>query len=120
MAQQELMNKIAKAYELQETLKKERLQVRKHEEEYKELMSQIISSKVQRLGKYEIVDTEVNKKRQIISEKFRAKWPELFDRLATITLKAAREEIDDKDLEEICEIKKVMKPTIVIHNVSDN
>lgn len=94
--------------------------MRLHEEEYKELMSEIISSKVQRVGKYEVMDIEVNRKRQIISEKFRAKWPELFDRLATITLKAAREEIDDKYLEEVCEIKKVIKPAIIIHNIPDN
>ncbi len=118
MKQQELTDEMAKAYELQETLRKERLQVRLHEEEYQKLMDRIVSSKVRQSGKYEVVDKEVQKKRQIISDKFRARWPELFNRLATVTMKAAREEIEDKDLEAVCEIKIVTKPAIVLRGGS--
>ncbi len=110
MTYQGLDDEMAKAYELQETLRKERLQVRQHEEEYKRLMNRIISSKVRQSGKYEVVDKEVQRKHQIISDRFRARWPELFNRLATVTMKAAREEIEEKDLEDVCEIKTVTKP----------
>lgn len=98
-------------------LKKERLQVRLHEEEYQKLMDLIISSKVQRSGEYEVTEAIVQKKRQIISDKFRKKWPKLFNRLATVTMKAAREEgIGEDDLEAVCEIKTVTKHVITIRN----
>jgi ribonucleotide reductase beta subunit family protein with ferritin-like domain len=116
LKQQKVMGKMARAYELQEILKKERLQVKLHDEEYQHLMKQITDSKVQRLGKYEVINKEVQKKRQIISDKFRAKWPDLFNRLATVTMKAAREEIQEEDLKDVCEIKTVIKPAIMIHN----
>lgn len=113
----ELVEEIAKAYELQETLKKERQQVRLHEEEYQKLMDLIVSSKVQRLGKYEVTEAIVQKKRQIISDKFRKKWPKLFNRLAMVTIRAAREEgIGEYDLEAVCEIKTVTKHVITIRN----
>ena len=117
MNQQELMNLMAKAYNLQDTLEKEREQVRMHDKEYQKLMGQIVASKVQQLGKYEVVDTEVQKKRQIISDKFREKWPDLFNQLATVTMKAARERIKETDLEEVCELKIVIKPKIMIRQL---
>lgn len=116
MTYQGLDDEIAKAYELQETLRRERLRVKQHEKEYKKLMDQIISSKVRQSGKFEVVDTIVQKKRQIIPNRFRAKWPELFNRIATITMKAALEEIEEKDLEDVCEIKTITKPVIVLRN----
>lgn len=115
--QPELIEEITKAYELQETLKKERQQVRLHEGEYQKLMDLIISSKVRQLGKYEVTEAIVQKKRQIISDKFRKKWPKLFNRLATVTMRAAREEgIGEDDLEAVCEIKTVTKNVISIHD----
>jgi len=61
----ELMDKMVKAYKLQETLKKERQQVKLHEEEYKNLMETIVASKVQRLGKYEVSEVIGQKKRLV-------------------------------------------------------
>jgi hypothetical protein len=117
LKQPELIEEMAKAYELQETLKKERQQVRLHEEEYQKLMDLIISSKVLRLREYEVTEAIVQKKRQIISDKFRKKWPKLFNRLATVTMKAAREEgIGEHDLEAVCETKIVTKHVIMIRN----
>ncbi len=117
LMQPDLTEEIAKAYGLQETLKKERQQVRLHEEEYQKLMDLIISSKVQRSGEYEVTEAIVQKKRQIISDKFRKKWPKLFNHLATVTMRAAREEgIGEHDLEAVCEIKTVTKHVIMIRN----
>jgi ATP-dependent DNA helicase RecQ len=112
--QRGLMKLIARAYELQETLAIERENVRMHDKEYQKLMEQIVASKVQKIGKYEVLDTEVQKKRLIISDKFRERWPELFNQLATVTMKAARERIEESDLEEVCELKIVIKPKISI------
>ncbi len=108
------MSKIARAYELQETLKKDRQQLKTHEEEYKRLMDQIISSKVKQLGSYEVVEKVVQKKRFIISDKFRERWPELFNQLAKVTLKSARERINDEELEEVCGVETVTKPIIAM------
>jgi hypothetical protein len=118
--QRELMNLMARAYELQETLAEEREQVRIHDKEYLKLMEQIVVSKVQNIGKYEVINTEVQKKRQIISDKFRGRWPELFNQLATVTMKAARERIKESDLEDVCELKIVIKPKIIISQPSDS
>jgi hypothetical protein len=116
LGQLEFSDMIARAYELQEILKRERQQVRLHDEEYQKLMSQIISSKVRQVGRYEVVEKEVQKKRQIISNKFRERWPSLFNQLATVTLKDARENLEDRDLEAVCEIKITMKPVIIVRN----
>lgn len=114
MKRQELMDLLARAHELQETLKRERQQVREHDEEYKDLMAKIIRSKVQQLGKYEVIDTEVQHQHFIISDKFRERWPDLFNRLATVKLKDARKVLKDKDLETVWELKTINKPVIVI------
>ena len=114
MNQQELMTLMAKAYDLQYILEEERELVRIHNNEYQNIMEQIVASKLQKIGKYEVIDKEVQKKRQIISDKFRERWPDLFNQLATVTMKAARERIKEKDLEEVCELKIVIKPKIVI------
>jgi len=105
---------MAKAYDLQDTLEEERELVRIHNNEYQKLMEQIVASKVQKIGKYEVIDKEVQKKRQIISDKFRERWPDLFNQLATVTMKAARERIKENDLEEVCELKIVIRPKIVV------
>jgi ATP-dependent DNA helicase RecQ len=113
--QQELMNKMANAYELQEILKKERLEVRSHEEEYQKLIKEIISAKVQKLGEYEVSEKEVQKKRYIVSDKFRERWPDLFNKLAKVTVKAAKEVIDEKDLEDVSETRIIKKPVIIFN-----
>lgn len=114
MNQQELMKLMDRAYKLQEALAKERDQIRIHDKEYQELMEQITATKVLKIGKYEVVDKEVQKKRQIVSDKFRERWPDLFNQLATVTMKAAREKIKESELEEVCELNILVKPKIII------
>lgn len=116
MKRQELMDLLAQAYELQETLKRERQQIKKHDEEYKDLMAKIIRSNVRQLGKYEVRDMEVQHQHFIISDKFRERWPDLFNKLATVKLKDAREIFTDKDLEAVWELKTVIKHVIVVRN----
>jgi ATP-dependent DNA helicase RecQ len=115
LEQQELMNKMAKAYELQEILKKERQEVRMHEIEYKNLINDILSAKVQQLGEYEVSEKEVQKKRFIISDKFRERWPDLFNKLAKVTVKDAKEELDEKDLEDVYGTTIIKGTVIIFH-----
>jgi ATP-dependent DNA helicase RecQ len=116
LKQHGLIDKTSKAYELQETLKKERQQLKLHELEYKRLMDEIIANNVKHIGKYEIIDKVVQKKRFIISDKFREKWPDLFNRIAKVTINAALREITEDDLESVCGIDIVTKPSIIIQN----
>lgn len=116
MKQSNLIDKMAKAYELQEILKKERQLVRQHDEEYKILMDQITASGKQKAGNYELADKVVNRQHFIISDKFRERWPDLFNQLAIVKVKDAKEVIDDKDLETVWEMKIVTKPVVILHN----
>ena len=112
LERQKIEDEAARAYELQDILKKERQQVRQHEEEYQNLMKRIVASKEQRIGVYEVIDEIVQKKTHIISDKFRAKWPDRFNRLATVTMKATRTELNDDELADVIEINVLMKPVI--------
>jgi hypothetical protein len=78
---------MAKAYELQEILKKERQLIRQHDEEYKILMDQITASGKQKAGNYELSDKVVQRQHFIVSDKFRERWPDLFNQLATVKVK---------------------------------
>lgn len=120
MKQSNLIDKMAKAYELQEILKKERQLVRQHDEEYKILMDQITASGKQKAGNYELADKVVQRQHFIISDKFRERWPDLFNQLAIVKVKDAKEVIDDKDLETVWEMKIVTKPVVILHNESEN
>lgn len=118
MEQQELMNKMAKAYELQELMKEERQKLRLHELQYKKLMDYIVSCDLKKIGEYEVSETEVQKKRYIISDKFRERWPELFNTLAKVTIKAAKEVLDEaeqKELKDMYGVDVVKKPVIVYY-----
>lgn len=120
MKQSNLIDKMAKAYELQEILKREGELVRRHKEEYKILMDQIAASKVQKAGNYELADKVVQRQHFIVSDKFRERWPELFNQLATVKVKDAKEVMDDKDLETVWEMKIVTKPVVILNNESEN
>jgi hypothetical protein len=115
LSQRELEDLMANAYRLQETLKQERQQVRQHAEEYKDVMDRIVASKVRRQGKYEVVDTEVNRQHFIVSDRFRELWPDLFNQLAMVKVKDAKEVLEDKDLEKVWELKIVTKPIVIFH-----
>lgn len=120
MKQSTLMDKMARAYKLQEILKKERQLVRQHDEEYKALMDQITASGTQKAGNYELTDKDVQRQHFIVSDKFRERWPDLFNQLATVKVKDAKEVIDEEDLETVWELKVVTKPVVVLHNESEN
>jgi len=113
------MKKMARAYELQEKLKKERQLVRQHDEEYKALMDQITASGTQKAGNYVLEDKVVQRQHFINSDKFRERWPDLFNQLATVKVKDAKEVIEEEDLEEVWEMKIVTKPVVVLHNGSE-
>lgn len=115
-----LIDKMARAYELQEILKKERQLIRQHDEEYKALMDQITASGTQKAGNYELADKIVQRQHFIVSDKFRERWPELFNQLATVKVKDAKDVIDDKDLETVWELKIVTKPVVMLHNEYEN
>lgn len=104
---------LERAYELQEMIKKERYQLRQHEDEYKLLMTQISALNVRRVEYYEVID-KVKTRRYIISDLFRAKWPDLFNKLAKITIKDAETELQPEDLKSVCEVRETMKQEIVI------
>lgn len=120
MKQSALMDKMARAYELQEILKKERQLVRQHDDEYKALMDQITSSGPQKAGNYELTDKVVQRQHFIVSDKFREKWPDLFNQLATVKVKDAKEVIEEEDLETVWELKIITKPVVMLHNESEN
>ena len=114
-----LMDKMARAYELQEMLKKERQLVRQHDDEYKALMDQITASGTQKAGNYELTDKVVQSQHFIVSDKFRERWPDLFNQLAIVKVKDAKEVIGKEDLEEVWEMKTVTKPVVILHNGSE-
>lgn len=112
MKQVEPLQALERAYVLQETIKKERQQLRQHEEEYKLLMMQISAFEVKKVEYYEVVQ-KVLKRRYIDSGKFRSRWPDLFDKLAKVTIKDAEAEIQSKDLESVCEVREILRQEIV-------
>jgi hypothetical protein len=108
------MKALERAYELQEIIKKERHQLRQHEDEYKLLMTQISALNVRRVEYYEVID-KVKTRRYIISDLFRAKWPDLFNKLAKITIKDAEAELQPEDLKSVCEVRETIKQEIVTY-----
>ena len=105
---------LERAYELQEIIKKERHQLRQHEDEYKLLMTQISALNVRRVEYYEVID-KVKTRRYIISDLFRARWPDLFNKLAKITIKDAEAELPPEDLKSVCEVRETIKQEVVIY-----
>jgi hypothetical protein len=114
MKQTEPVNALERAYELQELIKKERHQLRQHEDEYKLLMTQISTLDVRRVEYYEVID-KVKTRRYIISDLFRAKWPDLFNKLAKITIKDAEAELPPEELKSVCEVRETIKQEIIIY-----
>ena len=53
--------------------------------------------------------------RSIISESFRARWPEPFNRLARVTLKDALRELPEVEIEECCQVEEQITWEIVSH-----
>lgn len=94
---------LKEAFEVQETIAKARKALKVQEDRLKNLLWQLEQAEVGRLGDYERKRKVVNRD-VIISERFRASWPELFTSLAKVTLKDAREaNIPEAELMEACD-----------------
>jgi hypothetical protein len=95
---------IQEAYRIQEEITAERKALKEKEILLANLHWQLESAKVGRLGDYER-QAKVVSRQVIISERFRAKWPEVFARIAKVTLKDAREqeEVTEAELTEVCD-----------------
>lgn len=94
---------LKEAFEVQEEIARERKALRDKETLLQNLLWQLEKENVGRLGDYErkrkVVSRDV-----IISERFRARWPELFTSLAKVTLKDAREaKVPEAELMEACD-----------------
>lgn len=119
MKQSALMDKMARAYELQEILKKERQLLRQHDVEYKALIDQITASGTQQAGNYELTDKVVQRQHFIVSDKFRERWPDLFNQLATVKVKDAKDVIGEEELEEVWDMKIITKQVVILRNESE-
>ena len=94
---------LKEAFEVQEEITRERKALREKEALLQNLLWQLENENVGRLGDYERKRKVVNRA-VIISERFRASWPELFTSLAKVTLKDAREaNIPEAELMEACD-----------------
>ena len=105
---------LKKAYELQEALKREREQLKLHEEEYKKLLAMIATYETRRAGAYEAIQ-QVKRRRYIISDLFRKKWPGLFNRFAKVSIKDASTELEDSAIETVCGANEVIKWEFIFH-----
>ena len=110
---------MARAYELQEILKKERQLLRQHDVEYKALIDQITASGTQQAGNYELTDKVVQRQHFIVSDKFRERWPDLFNQLATVKVKDAKDVIGEEELEEVWDMKIITKQVVILRNESE-
>ncbi|MGV8127004.1 MAG: hypothetical protein ACP5PV_07325 [Methanothrix sp.] len=106
---------IKKAYELQKVLEKESHQLELHKEEYKKLLEIIATYDTQRAGHYEAIKT-IHKRRYIIQDLFRKKWPGLFNRFAKVTIKDAKTELEDDIIETVCGFSEVIQWKFVFHD----
>jgi len=105
---------LKEAYELQEALKSERQQLKSHEEEYRRLLAIIATYETQRVGPYEAVQT-IQRRRYIISELFRKKWPGLFNRFAKVSIKDAKVELEENVIDTVCGFNEIVKWEFVFH-----
>ena len=90
---------LEEAYRLQKDMKLKRSELKLLEDRYKNIMGLLEVLDVGRVGDLERVQ-KVQKRRFIISEKFRALWPEQFYRLAKFTIKDVCAEIPEAVLDQ--------------------
>lgn len=94
---------LQEAFEVQERITRQRKALRAEEALLKNLLWQLEKENVGRAGDYER-KRKVVSRAVIVPERFRARWPEVFARIAKVTLKDAREaEIPEADLMEACD-----------------
>jgi hypothetical protein len=105
---------LRRAFDLQEVLESEHQQLKLHEEEYKRLLAIITTYETRRVGAYEAI-RQVKKRRYIISDLFRKKWPGLFNRFAKVSIKDAKTELRDDAIETVCGVNEVIRWEFVFH-----
>ena len=94
---------LQEAFEVQERITRQRKALKAEEALLKNLLWQLEKENVGRVGDYERKRKVVNRA-VIVSERFRARWPEVFNKLAKVTLKDARgAEIPEAELMEACD-----------------
>ncbi|VVB69501.1 Uncharacterised protein [uncultured archaeon] len=108
--------KIREAFELQERIKKQRKELKANEGRLRTLLEVLDLEHVTRAGDYERRQ-KISCRRTIISESFRARWPEHFNRLAKVTLKDALRELPEAEIEECCQVEEQITWEIVSHKL---
>ena len=94
---------LQEAFEVQERITRQRKALKAEEALLKNLLLQLEKENVGRAGDYER-KRKVVRRAVIVSERFRARWPEVLARIAKVTLKDAREaEIPEAELMEACD-----------------
>lgn len=96
-------NILKEAFQIQQEMALQRKALREKEALLQNLLWQLEKENVGRIGDYERMRKVVSRA-FIVSEKFRARWPDEFARIAKVTLKDAREAgIPEAGLMEACE-----------------
>lgn len=103
---------IKEAWELQESIRKRRAQLKRDEEHLQNLFETLVTLKVTRLGKLE-VKPKITQRRQIISDRFYAIWPDLFNKLAKVSIKDAETVLPPEELNKVCDIKQIASWEII-------
>lgn len=107
---------ITEAFELQEKIRKQRKELRENERHLSTLLEALDLAEVTRAGDYERRQ-KVSCRRSIISEAFRARWPEAFNRLARVTLKDALRELPVAEVEQCCQMDDLISWEIVSYRL---
>jgi len=107
---------IEEAYELQEIIRKQRKELKANESLLRTLLDVLELEKVTNAGPFERRQ-KISCRRSIISESFRARWPEHFNRLARVTLKDALRELPEAEIEECCQVEEQIIWEIISHKL---
>ncbi len=107
---------IAEAFELQEKIRRQRKELREDEKRLSTLLEALDLEHVTRAGDYERRQ-KTSCRRSIISEAFRARWPEAFNRLARVTLKDALRELPEAEVSECCQVDELVTWEIVSYRL---
>ena len=93
------------AYELQEEITRLKKVIREKDAVYKSIMDDLEAENVSRAGDYGR-KKKVTLRRSVISDKFRENWPEVFYRLAKVSLKDAEGVLTPDALEDVCTVSE--------------
>ncbi len=107
---------ITEAFELQEKIRKQRKELRENERHLSTLLEVLDLAHITRAGDFERRQ-KVSCRRSIISEEFRARWPEAFNRLARITLKDALRELPEAEVVQCCQVDELVTWEIVSYRL---